>query len=243
VRRARRPAVVAAGLAVAVALAGCESTQDKSAAIGRRAKQVTREKGLRIGARNTAVVVGRRVVVQDRNGVAAVVELRNTDARGQAGVPVALTVRDARGRSLYTNTAPGLAPALVSVPVLGRGQTVFWVNNQVTAAGRAASLDVRVGAAQGRAPARVPRIAVTGLTPGSDSDGAFAKAVVRNASQVAQRQLTVYCVARRGGRIVAAGSAFVPALPAGGRAPVTIFFIGDPAGATLEAAAPATVLR
>jgi len=115
VRRARRPAVVAAGLAVAVALAGCESTQDKSAAIGRRAKQVTREKGLRIGARNTAVVVGRRVVVQDRNGVAAVVELRNTDARGQAGVPVALTVRDARGRSLYTNTAPGL-PTASSTP-------------------------------------------------------------------------------------------------------------------------------
>ena len=120
---------------------------------------------------------------------------------------------------------------------------MFWVNNQVTAVGKAASLDVRVGAAKGRAPGSVPRIAVSGLAPGSDSDGAFAKAIVRNASRVAQRQLTVSCVARRGGRIVAAGSAVVPALPAGGRAPVTIFFIGDPAGATLEAVAPATVLR
>ena len=120
---------------------------------------------------------------------------------------------------------------------------MFWVNNQVTAVGKAASLDVRVGAAKGRAPGSVPRIAVSGLAPGSDSDGAFAKAVVRNASRVAQRQLTVYCVARRGGRIVAAGSAGTTALPAGGRAPVTIFFIGDPAGATLEAVAPATVLR
>jgi hypothetical protein len=72
------------------------------------------------------------------------------------------------------------------------------------------------------------------------------KAHVRNRSAVAQRQVPVYCVARRGGQVVAAGLATVaelPAAPGGPPTPVTIFFIGNPTGATLAAAALATVLR
>ena len=240
-------AAAARGAAVlalaALALAGCESTQEKSARLAARAGKIARERGLAITATNRSVTVGERAVVADRNGVAAVVELRNSGRGGQAGVPVEGTLRDARGRSLYANTAPGLEASLVSVSVLAPGARVFWVNNQVTAATRPARIAVRVGAAHGPAPADVPRIAVSSPKIGRDSDGAFAKAVVRNRSSVAQRALTVYCVARRGGRVVAAGRAIVPSLPAGGAAPVTIFFIGNPAGAKLAAAAPATVLR
>jgi hypothetical protein len=152
-------------------------------------------------------------------------------------------VRDARGRAIYANTAPGLEASLVGVSALARGQRLFWVDNQIALSGRAGRLDVRVGAARAAAPASVPRIDVSGLRVGRDSDGAFAKALVRNRSAVAQRGLTVYCVGRRAGRVVAAGRATVPSLAARGRASVTIFFIGDPAGTALTAAAPATVLR
>ena len=239
----RAAAAVAAVALLAGSLAGCETTQEKSARLARSAKRLTQQKGLRIERRNAVVVVGRRALVQDSNGAAAVVELRNRGHAGQAGVPVQLTVRAAGGRALYANTTPGLQPSLVGVSVLAPGQRLLWVNDQLALGGHAARLDVRVGAARARAPAALPRVDVAGLRLERDSDGPFAKGVVRNRSAVAQRALTVYCVARRGSRIVAAGRATVDALPPGGRAPVTIFFIGDPAGAALEAAAPATVLR
>jgi hypothetical protein len=226
-------------------LAGCQSTQERSAEIGRSAKRLARETGLTITRRNADVRVGQHAVVQDRNGVAAVVELRNGGA-DQADVPVQVTVRDPRGKGIYSNTTPGLDPSLVSVPVLARREKVFWVDNQIVATGRAARLDVKVGAARTPAPSRVPRIEVSGLRLGHDTDGAFVKGVVRNRSSVTQRRLTVYCVAHRGGRVVAAGRATVDRLPPGpARKPTTftIFFIGDPTGAKLEAAAPATVLE
>ena len=75
----RAPAALAPAVALlaAIALSGCQSTQEKSAAIGRTAKRLTRETGLTIARSNAAVAVGRRTVIQDRNGAAAVVELRN----------------------------------------------------------------------------------------------------------------------------------------------------------------------
>ena len=50
----------------------------------------------------------------------------------------------------------------------------------------------------------------------------------------------MFGVARRAGRIVAAGRAVLPELPAGSRLPFQIFFVGDPHGAQLQVSAPAT---
>jgi hypothetical protein len=70
---------------------------------------------------------------------------------------------------------------------------------------------------------------------------------VRNDSQIQQIKLTIYCVAIKGGRVVAAGRANVPILPpaakAGKPTHFAIFFIGDPRGAQLVLSAPPTVLR
>jgi hypothetical protein len=237
---------VAALLAVgALALSACQTTQELSAQRAKRAKRLVAVPGLRVGRPNPDVAVGPTAVVHDRNGIAAVVELRNTGRAAQAALPVAVTVTDARGAALYRNDAPGLESSLVSVPVLEPGRRTFWVDDQITAAGRPAGVQVRVGLARGAAPVRVPAFAISGLKVRSDSDGVFAKATIVNRSTVAQQRLTVSCVGRRGGRVVAAGRAIVDRLAPEGAKPTTftVFFIGDPRGTALRCAAPATVLR
>jgi hypothetical protein len=52
----------------------------------------------------------------------------------------------------------------------------------------------------------------------------------------------VYGLARRGGRIVAAGRAVLPEVAANASAPFQAFLVGAPQGATLEASAPPTTL-
>jgi hypothetical protein len=184
-------------------------------------------------------------VLQDANGVAAIVRLRN-DGPAQVGVPVAITVQDAKGAKLFANDAPGLEPALVSMPALRHGETTYWVNNQILVAGRADKLAVRVGAAQGRAPAALPRITISRLRLDHDQDGAFARGIVRNDSPVEQRRLTIFCVAGDGRHVEAAGRAVVDKLPPAASATkptkFTVYFIGRPRRAQLSCAAPPTVL-
>ena len=64
-----------------------------------------------------------------------------------------------------------------------------------------------------------------------------------NRSDVEQRRLVVACVARRGGRVVAAGRAIVNRLAPGKSASYHVFFIGDPRGARMTVVAPPTVIE
>jgi hypothetical protein len=122
-------------IAVAPALAACESTQDKAAKLRAAGVAAFTAKGLRIDEVSKDVKVGRTVVLQDRNGVAAAVELRNTSSKTLADVPVAIDVQSAKGKSLFKNDAPGLSPELVSMPVLRPNQTAWWVHDQVLITG------------------------------------------------------------------------------------------------------------
>ena len=129
--------------------------------------------------------------------------------------------------------------------LLAKGEDAFWVNNQITATGTPAKVQARVGAAKGKVPAQVPSFAISGVQLESDTDGVFAKGTIVNRSKVVQKRLTVFCVARKGAKIVAAGRAILDALPAAGAKPTrfTVFFIGNPKGAKLSFAAPPTVLE
>jgi hypothetical protein len=240
-------AVVGCGV-VAGSLSGClgvETTPEKSAARAREAANaVAHQQGLKVGRPNASVRVEDAAVVQDANGVAAVVRVKNMGSV-QASLPVAITVSDARGSKLYENDEPGLDASLTSLPVVGAGQEVDWVDNQILVTGRAARVGAIVGAARGRAPGgALPRIVVSEVSAGHDADGWFAKGRISNGSAVAQKRIVVSCVARKGARVVAAGRGVLDRLaPAGGRpAPFTVFFIGDPTGAQLGCAAPPTVL-
>jgi hypothetical protein len=48
----------------------------------------------------------------------------------------------------------------------------------------------------------------------------------------------VYAIARKGGRIVAAGRAVLPEVGQGASVPFQAYFVGDPKGARIEATAP-----
>ena len=66
---------------------------------------------------------------------------------------------------------------------------------------------------------------------------------VANRSAVAQKELVVYVVASRGATVLAAGRAVLANLAAGASSPFEVFLIGRPAKATLELAAPPTTFR
>jgi hypothetical protein len=231
--------------AAAVALSACQTTQELSAQRAKTAKKLVAEKGLSIGKANPDVAVRTTAVLQDANGIAVVVELRNKGKEAQAKVPVAISVTDSKGKALYSNNLAGLEDSLVSMALLERGQDAFWVNNQVTAAGKPAKVKAAVGMAKGELPAKVPSLEISGVKLSSDSGSATAKGTITNKSTVAQKRVTISCVARRGSRIVAAGRAIVDRIPpAGGKpTPFTVFFIGNPKGAKLVFSAPPTVLE
>jgi hypothetical protein len=242
-------AVLAALAGVAVTLTGClgvETTPEKSA---RKAKlagtRIAEQKGVVIGAANTAVEVQGTTVLQDPNGVAAVVHLKNTGST-QVAVPVGITVDDAKGKKLYANDIPGLDPSLTSLPVLEAGQEADWVNNQILVTGKASRLKAEIGRAKGRARGTVPEITLAHIAQGRDADGSYAKGTISNDSAIAQKRIVITCVARDGDRVVAAGRAIIDRLlPAAGlKKPTTftVFFIGDPKQARLGSSAPPTVL-
>jgi hypothetical protein len=231
-----------APLLVLLALAGCATTQDKSARLKREGKGLLREKGLSIARANAKVRVLGTAVLHDRYGTAAVVELENDSPRDMANVPVAIDVRGADGKTVYRNNAGGLDAGLVSVSLLPHGRRVIWINNQVVAAAAPKEVRVKVGAPRtASVPARLPRIEISKVKRDRDTDGPLATGVIANRSKVLQRRLVVYCLARKGAKVVAAGRAVVEKLPpAPTKKPVrfTVYFIGNPDGGRLAFYAP-----
>ncbi len=234
-------------LLAALALGGCESSQEKSARLERAAKLARAEhpvqasRGLSIARASRTVQVVATQVLHSSEGTAAVVTLRNASARALRDVPIAITVKDASGGTLYQNNAPGLEAALTSVALLKPGAQFTWIDDQVQASGAPTSVSALVGEAP-QAPAGVPQIAVTGVHPTEESGSAGVAGTAHNDSAVAQHGLVVYGVARRGGKIVAAGRAVLGEVAAHGTSPFQVLFIGSAGGAHVEASAPPTTL-
>jgi hypothetical protein len=234
---------MAATLAL-LALPGCESTREQAAKFAQQGSKAFQAKGLQVTRQSRDVRVLERTVVSDANGTAAVVVLRNTGTRALAEVPIAISVRDARGKVVWRNDAPGLESGLTHVALIAPGQTVTWVNDQVQpVGGKPASVAATVGAGQ-PAPANAMGVHMTVGTASLQGDpvsGVTAGGQVTNGSSIDQPNLVVAAVARNGGKIVAAGRAIVPLLKAHGHDRFQVYFIGNPTGAQLQLAAqPAT---
>ncbi len=230
----------------ALALTGCETSQEKSAKLERAAKLADRgalsQRGLSITRESAEVRVLGAAIVRDSEGAAAIVTLSNSSSRALRTVPIAITVRNAAGVTVFQNDAPGLEAALVSVPSLAPHSEVTWVDDQVPANGAPASATARVGEAPAVAGS-LPQLGVDGLHLIEDpSSGMGAAGAVSNRSQISQRNLVVFVVARRAGQIVAGARAVLPEVPAGSSTSFQAFFIGDPHGAQLQAIAPPTTL-
>ncbi len=223
-----------------LALSGCETTEEKSAQLEKAAHHARlAERGLSITRQSADVHVLGAVLVHGAEGAAAVVTLRNDSAHVLRDVPIAIAVKDARGSTVFQNNAPGLEAALTSLGSLPAHGVASWVDDQVPATGDPASVTAIAGVSPAAIGA-IPQIEVTGVHPSEESGSATAVGAVRNRSTVTQQALVVYVVARRAGRVVAAGRAILPEVSPGAAVPFQAFLVGSSAGAKLEASAPAS---
>ena len=232
-----------------LALAGCESSQARSARLRSAASHRAQERGLRIARPNPDVRVAAATLVNDARAgrSAAVVELRNTSRRTLAALPLLFTVTGDGGRKLFSNNLPGASADLTTVPSLAPGDTLTWVNDAIVGVRGGRAVEARVGEPAAPVPAASgppPRLRLSGVHLDRDPvDGVTAVGRVFNASSIPQQRLVIFATARRGGRIVAAGRGVVPLLRPGAKgARFTIFFVGDPRGARLRLQAPAVSL-
>ena len=154
-----------------------------------------------------------------------------------------MQVRDGAGKSVYANDTPGLDASLVQVPALAAGEKLAWVNDQITLAEPGKDAVARIGTGAKPGPAELPEMEITGLKTETDAAGSLSIiGNVANRSTVAQKRLIVFAVARKAGKVVAAGRAIVEELAPGKSTHFSAFPIGDPRGAELSAAAPPTVV-
>jgi len=126
----------------------------------------------------------------------------------------------------------GLQPALQRLASVRGGRSAWWVNDQVTAASVPKSVRARVGAA--RVAAAIPPVRATGVHFEGDSTGRYLTGTVVNPTRRVLRDIPIFAVALKGSRVVAAGRALVPKLPAKGspkKVVFRLFFVGDPRGA------------
>jgi hypothetical protein len=224
----------------ALALAGCESSQAKSARLAKSAKGGTKETGVLVKQANPDVHIVATSIVRDQYGAAAVVELSGKGT--QADLPLSLVVLDAAGKPAYSNDGAGLEHNLTHVALIQPGMRTFWIDDQVKA-DSPKKLEVKVGTSKAAVPGTLPKLVPTGMALEPDPSGAFTRGTLRNDSAIEQRKLMVYAVAERHGKVVAAGRAGVERLKAHDKATFKVFWIGDPKGAKVRVFAPPTVLK
>ncbi|HEX3911296.1 MAG TPA: hypothetical protein VHW67_11420 [Solirubrobacteraceae bacterium] len=235
-----RTAIALSLLALTLLCSGCETTAEKSAKLERTAKRVTpaKQKGLEITRASTVVKVLDAAVIQGKEGTAAVVTLRNASTHALSEVPISLELKDAHGASVYSNGTPGLARTLTSVALLPAHAQVVWIDDQIQAA-TATQASARVG--EGTEASGVPpRLNVAEQHLSGEPDSSSLEGAVHNGSRTDQPELVIDAVARRGGRMVAAGRAVLASLDASATTPFQIFFVGDPTGAKLTLSVPPT---
>jgi hypothetical protein len=238
-----RLASAALALALAVALAGCETTQEKSARIekaelARQAREPKKSTRLVIAVPSRRARVLSSTIVHGSEGYAAVVTVQNSSGIAVRDLPIALTALDAAGASVYSNTGGGLAHSLVSVPYLPPHGVLRWIDDQIQASSPPVSLRVKLGEGTTVAGA-APAIVVSGEKLFEDpANGTGVEGMVANRSTVAQSELVLYAVALRGTAIVAAGRALLPQLGSSASLRFQAYLVGSPSGARLQVAAP-----
>jgi hypothetical protein len=235
--RTRPIAVAGVAALLATSLAACQSTQDRSAQLeGEGATKLLADTGVKIEKESSEVKVTSTTLLTDSNGSAVVVGLHNSSNENLVEVPILIDVLDAKGKSVYTNSIPGIEPALAAVPYVPAGGDAEWVNDQVLAAGKPKSVKVKVGESSKSYSGAFPEIAVSApKIEGDPVSGIEATGTVVNETGKDQDRLLLYAVGRKGGKVVAAGRGAIDHLKASTK-PLhyDIFFIGDPTGTDLE---------
>lgn len=240
--RAAVPAVVA--VAGAVALAGCQTTQDKSAALKAKAVAADKPRRLELGRPSSDVRVRSRQQLSGPDGSALVVELENRSSRALLRVPVSVRISQG-GQEQFANDIEGGDELLLRVPVLPPRGRVTWVNANLPLVARGADLRVALGAPTRRSKRPAEPLPVTGLKRDPDAvagEPITVRGTVRNPLRRAQTEVPVYVTVREGGRVVAAGASRVAEIAPGSRASFEAVLIGDGRRGRLAARALPTKL-
>ncbi len=227
-----------AALAV-LALAGCETTAEKSASLERAAKRthVIAEakaplRALAAGRPSRKLEVQGTALVHTAEGTAAVVTVRNLTSSTLDKVPILIDVTGSAGSSLYTNNQPGVSSTLTSIPSIPGGGSVDWVDDQVQAAGTPVGVTAKLGEGEGAGGS--PPLHVAAHLSEQNANGGTVEGTVTNSSASADQEVLVYATARRGGKVTSAGRAELTEVPAHGSSHFQLFLIGDPSGASLQ---------
>jgi len=225
----------ALALVAALALAGCETTEQESAAIAKRlGDRTAAPQQTTITSANHAIEVLRAAIVHTRSGTAAAIELRNTTASAQVDVPIVITAYDAAGKAVYSNDTIGTASPSGELSLLGAHATAWWVDANVFASGGVpVRVTARLGASSGAAAA-AGTIGAGELAGGSNFAGPFIAGTAIDSGS-AEADATVYVVALRDGRVVAAGQGLIPSLAAHGSTAFQATVVGSASRARLEA--------
>jgi hypothetical protein len=221
----------------ATLLSACQSTQDRSAELeAQSSTTLLAEKGLSIEKESKEVKVTSTAVLSGAEGNAVVVDLHNGSAKSLTDVPILIEVLNAKGKPFYKNDIPGIEPALAAVPYIPANGDAEWVHDQVLGVGKPASVKVKVGESDSSYDGPMPQIDVSEPTLAGDPvSGISATGTVVNRTGEDQGRLLLYAVARRGGRVVAAGRGAIDHLkPEAKTLKYTIFFVGDPRGGDLK---------
>ena len=237
-------AALAAGLIV-LGASGCETTQQQSAKIARTLGHQSAIAGTtRLGAANRDVRIEQEALLTAGGQSAVALKLTNTSARAQADFPVLIEVLNAKGGPVYRNNSSGIEASIQQFALLAPHATAWWVDNEVLASGGVPKTATgRLGAATTQAPSAVPSITTEAVSASDSFPGPHVSATVRNRSTIAQRQLPVYAVALRGGRVVGAGRGIIPSLAPGAGAQVQVPIVGSVSESTISLTVPPTASR
>lgn len=242
----RAAAALAAAGAILVGAAGCETTQQLSAQIGRKLGNQSAIAGTTaLGAVNRDVRIDQKVLLSAGGQTAVVLALTNTSARTQTDFPVLVDVLDASGASIYRNNTKGIEASIQQLAALAPHASAWWVDNEVLASrGTPKSVTAALGASTVAAPTTaLPALTTGGVSASNSFPGPHVSVTVRNRSTIAQSQLPVYAVALRGADVIGAGRGIVPSLAAGASAQVDIPMVGTVSGAKIALSVPPTAVH
>ncbi len=250
--------IVAAGIALAlgVGLGGCVSTQRKNARAELVANRTLGARApLRVRRADRTVRVAHVTLVRGAGAGAFVVTLRNRAGRPATDVPVAVGVRDARGRRVAVNGGGGLdwfRTHVPAIPARGTATWVFTAHRPLPAGVPYAIAGAPGGAVVSRATGPLPALAARVVRDPGRRDGrtrrrAGARSAVTvllvNRSEIPQYDVQVYAVVRDRSRALAAGAAAVAHLGTHERARVRIALVGAAGRHTARASALPTIFE
>jgi hypothetical protein len=230
-------ALLLAGSALTL-LAGCESSQDKAAKLATTSAKVgsNASGSSKHSSGKGGVKVASADLIRSSQGAAIAVQLRNDGSQNQSLVPISVTVRGANGAEVYSNRGSQGGLSLKRIANVPPGGTAWWVASGIRPQGVAKSVRATVDRSHVKSTGVSLDVSDLRVAPDPRS-GLDAVGEVVNKTGGDVTDVVVAAVATKGRRVVAAGSASIGSVPAGGKTSFRIKLTGDPSGGVLVATA------